>query len=166
MKRLHSILIQSLQFLVIILAVGTAFLTYDQVQKGMDELVSTLKSQVIHSLEDSLGYKINYDEISPSLLSSIEIRNFHLIHPDTGETFLSIRNLKLYYNPVRAFFKKSSQALISNVYLTGVNITVDEQRDRALLTRMQNGSDKSGNQVGWELGRFFFRPDPYPLPFC
>ena len=114
-----------------------------------------LKSRVIVSLEDFLGYEVGYEKISPSFLSFFEIRNLTLTHPSSGEQLLQIRNLKLFYNPLTYFLNRTENVLISNINITGLTLSFNPERDSRLMELFTSDGTDNPSSGTRELSRYF-----------
>ena len=155
MKKISRLFPHAVQIILLILSIWGSYLGYSRIKLNTDALMVDLKSRVIVSLENSLGYQIGYEEISPSFLSFFEIRNFTLTHPDTREEILQIRNLKLFYNPLSYFFKRSGNVLISHINITGLTLSFDSERDSRLLDLFSSSGTGSHSSVPLDLGRYY-----------
>ncbi len=156
MKKLNRFLLHSFQILFFSTLVLFSFLGYEKVQNKMDLIAEDLKTRVLVSAEDFLGYHISYDRISPSVLTYFEIRNLSLTHPETGNVLLKIRNLKIFYNPFALIFSQTGKVPISNIYLTGMYISYEETRDGALIRKIFSGNQREGHAGGGpDFSRYF-----------
>ena len=155
MKKVSRLFLHAVQIILLILSIWGGSMGFNRIKQNTDALMVDLKSRVIVSIEDLLGYQIGYEEISPSFLSFLEIRNLTLTHPETREEILQIRNLKLFYNPLSYFFKRSGNVLISNINITGLKISFDLERDRSLLGLFSSSDRDNQPTVPLDLSRYY-----------
>ena len=118
-------------------------------------LAEDLKYNVIQSLEERLGYRIGYDQISPSILTYFEIRNLQLVHPDSEDLVLKVRSLKLFYNPFALIFQTTDRVLISGISLNGLDISLNTQRDKRLMDLFSAGNSQNSPKEAMDISRYF-----------
>ncbi len=155
MSRFSYFLIHFFQVLFFAVLVVFSYLGYQTVQDKMAVLAEDLKYDVIESLEETLGYRIGYDQISPSVLTYFEIRNLQLVHPVTKDVVLKVRSLKLFYNPFALIFQNTDRVLISGISLNGLDLSINAERDRRLIDLFTAQDREQASAEPLDISRYF-----------
>ncbi|MDR0636614.1 MAG: translocation/assembly module TamB domain-containing protein [Treponema sp.] len=139
-------------------------------QEAMRGRMITLRDSLIQEAEEFLGRNISYSSMGPSILGTLDIRDFVISGADAP--LLSVSRLRLSWSPIRLL--KGDPGLIQAVLMDNPVIHFDTEQDAdiiALLTtpsdiaffdtgirlRLRNGAATvSMNESSFQLGKLHF----------
>lgn len=132
-KKIHYIQLLILSVIIIFVA-----FTIIPLSRYTERRMNNIKKSLIHSLEDSIGYKIHYDSISPSIFSFISIKNLTIFSDDgTQEVLAQIQSFKAFYSLF--FFLGNNMdtyplQAVRSFTITNAAFRINEQRDSKLIS--------------------------------
>lgn len=145
--------IHIIQLLVLSLFIIITAISLKPIIRETDRRMSSLQSELISVIEDSIDYEISYTSISPSIFSYISIKDL-IIYKDkeNNEVLVRIKSLKAFYSPFY-FFKKNATSTafqaVKRFNINNVSISINQQRDAKLLSFFSSSS--SGTQSDFSL---------------
>ncbi len=89
-----------IQFIFLILSIVLGFLLINPLRTEADRRADILKNRLFSQLEDSLGITVEYESISPALLSVVTVRGLTV---NFGQGDFTADKVRVFYNPLRRF---------------------------------------------------------------
>ena len=138
-SRLRKSVIAVLVFLTM-LFLSLRFMT--PVYKTVDSLMTQAESRFLSEFSARTHLGISYDSLSPSLFSSIKIRNIRIFEIATGEDLLFIKNVVFRFNIFRIVSKDIEHAF-SRLVISGVTLDADEVKISRIRTALSAAKKQS-----------------------
>ena len=121
-------------FPVLLLIIVSAVL-FTPIQRLFERHLQMLQENLVGRLEGLIGYEVSYSSISPSLLVTIEIRDFSL--EDEGQRLLTVDRLRFSYNLFQ-LIRGNFYAAITAIRIENGNIQIDADSWQQLRATVQN----------------------------
>lgn len=152
--------IGSIIFLLLVIGViASVFPLYQKINAFMTLEISNLAKLT----DEKLGIEISYEELSPSVLSGIKLKNVNLRDSLTKKQLVKINRATFSYK-ISDFFSKKPLNAIHLLLLDGVKIEYDAVKDNDFVENLrqisgsQNGEQKKGSKKFTLSGRTFDIP--------
>jgi len=142
--------IQLLQLVFLFASIAAGFFVITPLRNAADRRAEIMKDQFLGQIEESLGISIEYDSISPALLSIITVRGL-TVSFDQGA--FSAETVRVFYNPLRRLegHEDDPVKLISRVAVSDSSLNLeldteavqDKQEGKAAFNPWPLLADKS-----------------------
>ncbi|MDC7233441.1 MAG: translocation/assembly module TamB domain-containing protein [Spirochaetales bacterium] len=136
MLKTRPVLFHLAQLVLLILLVFLAVVSFRSVDQKIEEAAETLRAELIGTLESQYNIRLEYDSMSPSFLSSIQIRNIRVYTQNETEPVLEIERLKLRHDLSGLLLR--GDTVVRSISVSGLSLDVDDQRDGPFLQTLSS----------------------------
>ena len=125
-----------IQILIFTAMVSLGVLVLWPVQQYLNKGMLNVRDNLINMLEDSIGRKISYSFISPSIFGSFDVRNVKIIADDESHSVLDISRFRVAYS----FFDllRGSPRAIQSIQIDSPHVYLDYAKDSDLFELFRN----------------------------
>jgi len=116
--------VQILQLALLLSSIAAGFLVVSPLRDAADRRAEVLKNQFLGQIEESLGISIEYESISPALLSIVTVRGLNVSF-DSGD--FSAETVRVFYNPLRRLegHENDPVKLISRIAVSNSSLNIE-----------------------------------------
>ena len=137
----------SIEILIFVCMVVITTFLLRPLQEAMHGRMITLRDSLIQEAEELLGRDISYSSMGPSILGTLDIRDFVISGADAP--FLSVSRLRLSWSPIRLL--KGEPGIIQAVLMDNPVIHFDTEQDADITALLTAGGDIAFFDTGIRL---------------
>ncbi|TVQ39855.1 MAG: hypothetical protein EA384_04610 [Spirochaetaceae bacterium] len=139
--RIHLAQLLTLAALIVVTAVAMVPL-----QRALNERMLALKSELIATVEATLGRSISYSAISPSVFRYLDVRELKVLgDPGERDILIDIGRVKAYYSIFRLFSDQPLNA-VTELRLENSTLDLDYVRDQDVLAFVHQVMQTNGQR--------------------
>lgn len=136
-------------FLAVFATTYVAAVADREIGKRMDDL----QRGITAFLEKSVGRRIGYGGISPSLFQFVEIRDL-TVYGDSDGPLLSVKQLRIHYDVFGLLRGKDPVSCLKEIRIANTGFSIDLERDRDLVKLAEDLLRADGSGAGGGGSRF------------
>lgn len=127
---------ESVSVIVFSLVLCLSILAVRPTLKVLNERMNIYVASLFGQVENTLGIKISYGSLSPSILSGIRVKNISIKEPDDGENILDIKNVSIRYSFPKLLRRKFPD-MFKDITVEGVTLSFDGENDFLLVEKIK-----------------------------
>ena len=147
--RLSARGLRVLEVVIIILLIAASVPPMHLLNRRLDARMEAIKREAIGLLEARIERRLSYESISPSIFGFLAVRELKIYsREDPDEVILRINRIKIHYNVFYLLRTRRPADAVKAVHLSNSQFSIDQDRDRELLSLFKELSNAQAERGG------------------